>query len=954
MSVHPLRPKHQQPDCQVDQDLLNALPANIAVLDTSGTILAVNEAWERFAAANGFVGDSYGVGLNYLHICDAATSSEDAAHVAQGIRKILDGTMRAFSYEYESSSPCLHRWFRVVVTPMQRHRTHGAVVMHLNVSDLKQAEAARHRSETQLRAIADTAVDGIVVITELGIIESVNPAVTRIFGYPPDQLVGQNVKLLMPAPYHSEHDQYLTNYLSPGQKNVIGIGREVLGLRHDGVSFPMELAISEMIVDGVRKFTGIVRDISSHKQVEAQFQQVVESAPNGMLMIDPNGKITLLNKQVESMFGYTREDMLGQPVEMLIPERFRAHHPSHRSGYFSAPASRVMGAGRELFGLHKNGTEFPVELGLNPIDTPTGKRALASIIDITLRKRSESALSQATRDLEWKNQELSEARDQAIQAGQAKTDFLATMSHEIRTPMNGVIGMTTLLLDTELTPEQKGYLDTLKHSGESLLRIINDILDYSKIEAGKFTIEHIPFDLRMTIEDTLDILAPTAQGRQLELVGLIDAQTPRTVIGDPGRIRQILTNLIGNAIKFTEKGEVLIQVLQTEESHGSVTLRFEVIDTGIGLTPEAQAKMFQAFSQADSSTARKYGGTGLGLSICKRLVELMNGQIGLQSMPGLGTRISFTVKFGTPEEGTAPVTPPLPVKNLSGLRVCLVDDNATNRSLLQYHVSAWNMTHESAVDGPSALDLLRRAAQEGAPFDIAIVDVHMPEMSGLELCRLIKEDPTIAKTHVILLTASGQRGDSMLAKEVGAAAYLTKPIRERHLADCIRLTLNRKGHKEDKAPLITRHTLTEVKARTVQRVLVVDDNPINQRVAVKMLEKLGCRVDLAGTGMEALAAICRHPYPLVFMDCQMPELDGFETTRLIRSQEQPGTRLPIIAMTANAMAGDREACLKAGMDDFISKPIIAADLKAKVAHWLPDARPEDLKPSAAEDTPAGT
>ncbi len=954
MSVHPLRPRPRQPEPALDPNILHVLPANIAVLDAKGTILAVNEAWERFAAANGFVGDSYGVGLNYLEICDAATSSEDAAHVAQGIRHILDGTIRAFSYEYESSSPFLRRWFRLIVTPMQGHRSYGAVVMHINVSDLKQAEAAMHRSEARLRAIVDTAVDGIVVINNRGIIESVNPAVTRMFGYRPEQLLGQNVKLLMPDPYHTEHDQYLHNYLSSGQKKVIGIGREVLGLRNDGVSFPIELAVSEMLVDGAQKFTGIVRDISSRKQAEAQFQQVVESAPNGMLMINPQGKITLVNKQVEQMFGYTREEMLGQPVEILIPERFRAAHPTLRSGYFSAPTSRVMGAGRELFGLHKNGHEFPVELGLNPIDTPTGKLALASIVDISTRKRSEHALSKATQDLEWKNWELSEARDQAVRAGQAKTDFLATMSHEIRTPMNGVIGMTTLLLDTELTPEQKGYLDTLKHSGESLLRIINDILDYSKIEAGKFTIEQIPFDLRMTIEDTLDILAPTAQGRELELVGLIDAQTPRTVIGDPGRIRQILTNLVGNAIKFTEKGEVLIQVMQTDESPGSVTLRFEVIDTGIGLTPEAQAKMFQAFSQADSSTARKYGGTGLGLSICKRLVELMHGEIGLQSMPGLGTRISFTVKFGTPEDGTAPVTPPLPVKNLSGLRVCLVDDNATNRSLLQYHVSAWNMTHESAVDGPSALSLLRRAAQEGTPFDIAIVDVHMPEMSGLELCRLMKEDPTIAKTHVILLTASGQRGDSMLAKEVGAAAYLTKPIRERHLADCIRLTLSRESLDEDKTQLITRHTLTEAKARTVQRVLVVDDNPINQRVAVKMLEKLGCRVDLAGTGMEALAAICRHPYPLVFMDCQMPELDGFETTRLIRSQEQPGTRLPIIAMTANAMAGDREACLKAGMDDFISKPIIAAELQAKVAHWLPDASPEDLKPSAADNAPTGT
>jgi two-component system sensor histidine kinase/response regulator len=584
MSVHQRRAKHRR-DHRLDPSIINVLPANIAVLDAQGTILAVNESWERFAAANGFTGESYGVGLNYLRICDAAGTQPDAQHVAQGIRHILDGTIRAFSYEYESSSSTLRRWFRVIVTPMQGSRSYGAVVMHINVSDLKQAEAAMHQSEVRLRAIVDTAVDGIVVINERGIIESVNPAVTRMFGYTSNQLLGQNVKLLMPDPYHTEHDRYLTNYLQSGQKKVIGIGREVLGLRNDGVSFPIELAVSEMLVDGARKFTGIVRDISLRKQAEAQFRQVVESAPNGMLMIDPLGNITLVNKQVETMFGYSREEMLGRPVEMLIPERFRPNHPAHRIGYFSAPSSRAMGAGRELFGLHKSGQEFPVELGLNPIDTPNGKLALASIVDITMRKRTESALSKAAQDLEWKNWEISEARDQAVKAGQAKTDFLATMSHEIRTPMNGVLGMTTLLLDTALSTEQRDYLQTLRHSSESLLRIINDILDFSKIEAGKFTIEQIPFDLRMTIEDTLDMLAPASQDRHLELVGLIDAQTPRTVIGDPGRIRQVLTNLLGNAIKFTEQGEVLIQVLPLDEDPTFVMLRFEVIDTGIGLSP---------------------------------------------------------------------------------------------------------------------------------------------------------------------------------------------------------------------------------------------------------------------------------------------------------------------------------------------------------------------------------
>jgi PAS domain S-box-containing protein len=953
MSAHHLQSGRH--DSARDAGALNMLPAAIVLLDTQGTIVGANESWERVASASGWTGDRHRVGCNYLQRCDAVDGHPNGTHVAHGIRRILDGTIHDFSCEYMLSGPIPPRWFRVIVAPLRVGDRLHAVVLHIDISDLKQAEAARQGSEARLRALVNTAVDGIVVINELGTIESVNPAVSRMFGYTADQLLGRNVNVLMPNPYRAEHDTYLKNYLESGKKKIIGIGREVLGLRSDGVSFPLELAVSEMLVDGSRKFTGIVRDVSCRKQAEAQFRQVVESAPNGMLMVNSLGVITLVNKQIEAMFGYSREEMLGRPIELLIPARFRPTYPAHFTAYFSAPTSRILGDNRELFGLHKNGEEFPIEIGLNPMDTPNGTLVLASIVDITMRKRTESALSKAAQDLEWKNWEITEARDQAVKAGQAKTDFLATMSHEIRTPMNGVIGMTTLLLETPLTPEQQEYVHTLKHSGESLLRIINDILDFSKIEAGKFTIEHIPFDLRLTIEDTLDILAPSSQDRRLELVGLIDAQTPRTVVGDPGRIRQILTNLVGNAIKFTEEGEVLIQVLQIDQDPTSVTLRFEVIDTGIGLTPEAQAKMFQAFTQADSSTARKYGGTGLGLTICKRLVELMGGKIGLQSMAGQGTCIWFTVRFDIQDAG--PSTPVLPLDtNLSGLRVCLVDDNATNRSLLQYHVSAWNMNHDSAVDGTSALALLRREAANGTPFDLAIIDMRMPGMDGLELCRLIKSDSTIQQTHLILLTAAGQRGDSLAAKEAGAAAYLTKPIRERHLADCMRLVFGRRDSAEKTLPLITRHTIFEAEARTVHRVLVVDDNPVNQRVAVKMLEKLGCRVDVASNGVEALAAICQHQYPLVFMDCQMPELDGFETTRLIRSQEQPGAHLPVIAMTANAMEGDRETCLTAGMDDFVSKPIAVSALRAILARWLPDIEVNASGQSAApppDTNPAG-
>ena len=580
----------------------------------------------------------------------------------------------------------------------------------------------------------------------------------------------------------------------------------------------------------------------------------------------------------------------------------------------------------EVVGEKSSGNAFHVDLSLTLLEEPgTGRQTiLCTCRDISHRKQME--------------RDLIDAKDAAEAGARTKAEFLATMSHEIRTPMNGVLGITGLLLDTPLTPEQQDYARTLKHSGESLMRIINDILDFSKIESGKMAIEHIPFDLRLTIEDTLELLAPNAQSKHLELVGLIAANLPTAVIGDPGRIRQILSNLIGNAIKFTDTGEVLVQVMPVDEEASGLKLRFEIIDTGVGLTAGAQAKLFQSFTQADSSTARKYGGTGLGLAICKRLTELMGGEIGLYSMPGTGTCVWFTIMLEAQTESSVPAALPA-VDNLEGLRICLIDDNATNRSLLQYHASAWKMPYDSAEDGTAALPLLRQAAQDGKPFDLAIIDMHMPGMNGMELGAAIKADPALRQTKLVLLTSLGQRGDAKLAQAAGFSGYLTKPVRKAHLYDCLRLVMGQtstapggQGTEQPEPSLITRHQVAELHAQV--KLLVVDDNPINQKVAVKMLEKLGYRVDVAGNGNEALAALTRHRYNLVFMDCQMPELDGFKTTRMIRSHEQPGTRLPIIAMTANAMQGDREHCLSSGMDDFVSKPVKSQDLSKVLTQWL--------------------
>jgi two-component system, sensor histidine kinase and response regulator len=646
-----------------------------------------------------------------------------------------------------------------------------------------------------------------------------------------------------------------------------------------------------------------------------RYRQIVETAFDAFVGFDSTLLVEHWNPQAERIFGYTKSEAHGRPLgDFIMLDRKRAESAGSLRELLEGDIGAGMQARVEVTARQKSGAEFLAEMAISSV--PTGEKRLfaAFVHDVTERKLAE--------------QEREMAKQSAEAASRAKGEFLANMSHEIRTPLNGVIGMTELVLQTELTQEQRDYLETVRFSAESLLSVINDILDFSKIEAGKVELESVDFDLRECLETSLRTMALRADEKGLELLCDVHSDIPDEFRGDPHRLRQIVVNLVGNAIKFTHHGEIALKVRCTGPVAGKYTLHCAVSDTGIGIAAEKLESIFQSFSQADASTTRQYGGTGLGLSISRQLVEMMDGRIWLESELGKGSTFHFTIDLepGRKPVRAAHIAPVSQPDMLAGTRVLVVDDNRTNRRILEGLLTNWGMEPTLSASGESALEALRSARANGLGYQLILTDMHMPRMDGFELVKHIRDEEGSRMATIMMLTSGGQRGDAQRCEDLGVAAYLLKPIRQAELREAIARVLGAMDESRN-GSAITNQTLEKSLRNVALEILLAEDNEVNQKLAKRLLEKRGHHVMAAGNGLEALEAIRAGHYDLVLMDVHMPEMDGFEATRVLRAEEkESGRHQPVVAMTALVMKGDRERCMAAGMDGYLPKPIRSQEL----------------------------
>jgi len=777
--------------------------------------------------------------------------------------------------------------------------------------------------ESVYRRLFQRNLAGIYRVSLGGRILDCNHALATMFGYAcREDFIGQEVVGTHIAP--ADHEVLVAQLRA--EKEISN--RETRFRRRDGNDLWV-IANANLVQDAdgsASAIEGTILDITERKQAEEArleseklFRGAFDQAATGMLVTAIDGTLTKANSAFCAIVGYSEAELLQHKFVDII-------HAEDRAA--SQELSRRMLAGEveaprmEKRYLHKSGSMVWAEISPSLVRDSLGRplHFITHVTDITQRRQIAT--------------QLQRAKDAAEAASKAKSQFLANMSHEIRTPMNGVLGMVEMTLDTELTPEQREYLGMAKTSADDLLGVINDVLDFSKIEAGKLDLDPIPFKLHEHLAQTMKPLALRADQKGLELTCDIRPEAPEEVVADPTRLRQILINLVGNAIKFTERGEVGVEVGVESPGEEQLQLHFAVRDTGIGIAPEKQRLIFEAFAQADGSTTRTFGGTGLGLTISSRLVEMMGGQIGMESQLGEGSCFHFRVPVRVAKPAASPQA--MERAELAGLRVLVVDDNFTNRRILGEMLARWGMKPVLAASGGAALARLQESRRSGDSFALLLTDSNMPEMDGFAFVEQIRQQVDLGKTTIMMLTSAGQRGDAARCRELGIAAYLIKPVSQSQLLDTILRVLGTKAEAGEETRLVPRHSL-EQQQRSL-RVLLAEDNAVNQKLESRLMEKRGHRVVVVANGREALETLQKQTFDLVVMDVSMPEMDGFEAAALIRAKETgSGSHLPIIAMTAHAMKGDRERCLAAGMDGYVSKPVRSQELFQAIESLLPVA-----------------
>jgi two-component system sensor histidine kinase/response regulator len=807
--------------------------------------------------------------------------------------------------------------------------------LEVQISERRQAEDKLY----QLAAIVESSEDAIIAAAMDGTVISWNKGAERMYDYSAEEVMGKHISVISP-PGSKDSIPQLLGRIGGGERIE---HFETVRVAKGGRRIDVSLTVSP-IKDAAGRTVGaasIARDITKRKQAERQIEQqlaAIKASMDGIAVLNPRREFVFLNDSYARINACDNtDDLIGERLEDRYSEQ-----ELRRLREAVLPAVEKTGRWRgEALAKKCDGTTYPQEVALARLEDG----GLACVIrDITKRKQSES--------------ELAAARDSALAAARMKAEFLANTSHEIRTPMNGVIGMTGLLLDTELDPLQREFAESIKSSAHALLKIINDILDFSQIEAGELRFERLEFDPRATVESAIDVVAERAQSKEIELISFVDSGVPAHLCGDPLRLRQVLVNLVGNAVKFTERGEVFIGVSAESETPSHVTARFVVRDTGIGISRAGRQQLFRPFRQADGSTTRRYGGTGLGLVISKHIVELMGGEIGVESAEGQGSTFWFTARLEKKKGGAGVTAAPTEGAALGGVRVLVVADNQTLRETLRRQMRSWGVRDGGAAGGAEALATLRQRAAAGEPYDLAVLDVELSGTDGMSLADEIKSDPAIASTRLVLLIPLGRQRAVARSRDYGVAAWLTKPVKQSQFLNSLLAAAaaddTAEPSRPDKSvrrPSQGPHTRPRQDGaegeNVTARVLVVEDNPVNRQVALYQLQRYGYRVLAVTNGREALEALTADDYDLVLMDCQMPEMDGYEATAEIRRREGRRRHTAIVGVTAHAFEADRERCLAAGMDDYLSKPVEPAHLRSVLAHWL------DAPPSQPAGTESG-